>query len=104
MGVTEARQDFTRIVNEADTHGLPLFLVNFNKPRAVLIGYEAWEALMGKMEDLEDKVDALTHRSEPSRPIEDILSEIGEVTSDKPELPSTPHRTRREGVKASSGC
>jgi prevent-host-death family protein len=74
MGVTKARIAFTEIVNEADAHGEPIYLTNFNEPRAVLIGYEAWEALIERLEDLEDVVLFHARQDEPSRSIEDFLT------------------------------
>ena len=76
MGVTQARVAFTEIVNEANAHGEPVYLTNFNEPRAVLIGYEAWEALIERLEDLEDAVLFYTRRDEPIRPIEEFLADM----------------------------
>jgi prevent-host-death family protein len=76
MGVTKARVGFTEIVNQADTHGEPIYLTNFNEPRAVLIGYQAWEALIERLEDLEDAVLFHTRRDEPVRPLEEFLAEM----------------------------
>ena len=76
MGVTQARAAFTEIVNDADAHGEPVYLTNFNEPRAVLIGYEAWEALIERLEDLEDAVLFYSRQDEPLRPIEEFLADI----------------------------
>jgi len=76
MGVTKARTEFTEVVNGADAHGEPVYLVNFNEPKAVLIGYQAWEALMRRLEDLEDTLSIYRGREEPTRPLEDFLAEL----------------------------
>ena len=51
----------------------PIYLVNFNEPRAVLIGYQAWEDLMGRLEDL---VSICRGREEPTRPLDESLAEL----------------------------
>jgi len=79
VGVTKARVDFTEVVNEADSHGEPIYLTHFNEPRAVLIGYKAWEELVERLEDLEDAVAFHTRRGEPTRPIEEFLAALDEV-------------------------
>ena len=90
MGVTKARVGFTEVVNEADNHGEPIYLTNFNEPRAVLIGYKAWEALVERLEDLEDAVTFHMRRGEPSRSIEEFLVELEKVEeNDKAPLPAT---------------
>ncbi len=90
MGVTKARVSFTEVVNEADNHGEPIYLTNFNEPRAVLIGYKAWEALAERLEDLEDALTFHVRRGEPSRPIEEFLVELErEEENDKAPLPAT---------------
>lgn len=76
MGVTRARREFTAIVNRADEHREPVYLVNFNEPRAVLIGYQTWEGLMARLEDLEDLVSIYQGRTEPTRPLADVLNDI----------------------------
>ena len=76
MGVTRARREFTEVVNRADDHREPVYLVNFNEPRAVLIGYRAWEDLLGRLEDLEDLVSIYRGREEPTRPLDEFLSEL----------------------------
>lgn len=89
MGVTKARVSFTEVVNQADDHGEPIYLTNFNEPRAVLIGYKAWEALAERLEDLEDAVTFHVRRGEPSRPIEEFLVELEQEENDKAPLPAT---------------
>ena len=73
MGVTRVRRGFTDVVNRADEHSEPIYLVNFNEPRAVLVGYQAWEDLMGRLEDL---VSIYRGREEPTRPLDEFLAEL----------------------------
>ena len=54
----------------------PIYLVNFNEPRAVLIGYQAWEGLMGRLDALEDLVSICRGREEPTRPLDESLAEL----------------------------
>ena len=82
VGVTRARREFTEVVNQADVHGEPVYLVNFNEPKAVLIGFEAWETLMQRIEDLEDVISVYRGRDESTRPLADFLAEMeGKETS-----------------------
>ena len=45
MGVTNARQTFTELVSEADEDRVQVYVTHFGEPRAVIIGYEAFEQL-----------------------------------------------------------
>lgn len=76
LGVTKARQNFAELIGRADEHGEPTFIVHFNEPRAVVLGYEAYERLLAYLEDLEDTVAIYRGREEPARPLEDFLTEL----------------------------
>ena len=76
IGVTKARRNFTELVNQVDEHGEPVFITHLNEPRAVIIGYQAFERLMERLEDLEDMVAIYTGREEPARPFDEVWAEI----------------------------
>jgi prevent-host-death family protein len=76
MGVTNARQNFTELVSEADEHKEPMYVTHFGEPRAVIIGYEAFEELQQRLEDLEDMVAIYQAREEPRRPLDEVWAEI----------------------------
>lgn len=76
VGITSARHSLTELIQEADEHGKPVYITHFNEPRAVLIGYEVFEQLQQRLEDLEDMVAIYTGREEPTRPFEEFWAEI----------------------------
>jgi prevent-host-death family protein len=69
MGVTQARHNLAELVNQADEHGEPTYITHFSEPRAVLLGYQAFEQLLERLEDLEDMVAIYSGREEPTRPL-----------------------------------
>ncbi len=87
VGVTKARHEFTELVNQADEHGEPIYLVHFNEPRAVLIGYQAFERLLSRLEDLEDMVAIYSGREEPTRPFDDVWAELEQETENYDRTP-----------------
>lgn len=89
MGVTNARQNFTDLVSEADEHGEPVYVTHFGEPRAVIIGYEAFEQLQQRLEDLEDIVAIYQGREEPRR----LLGEAWEEIRAESELQRIPEPT-----------
>ncbi len=72
--VSEARQRFTELVRDLD--GTPLYVTLHGKPRAVLIRYDVFEALLEKVEDLQDSLDVLRRRGEPTRDFKDVMAEL----------------------------
>jgi hypothetical protein len=62
-------------------------LASFNEPKAVLLGYQAFERLLEHLEDLEDTVAIYQGREEPARPFEEFLAEL--EAEEHETLPST---------------
>lgn len=87
VGVTNARRNFTALVTQADEHGEPVFITHRNEPRAVIIGYQAFERLMERLEDLEDMVAIYAGREEPARPFEEVWAEIQEAGAEEHVMP-----------------
>ena len=76
MGVSKVRKGLAEVVNQANEHGEPVYLTNFNEPVAVLIGYEAFEGILSRLEDLEDIAAIYAGREEPTRPFDEAWAEI----------------------------
>jgi prevent-host-death family protein len=75
ISTSKIRRKMAEVVNQADEHGEPIYLTNYDEPKAVLIGYQAWEALMERMEDMEDALSLYERRGESARPFEEYLAE-----------------------------
>ncbi|MDZ7296288.1 MAG: type II toxin-antitoxin system Phd/YefM family antitoxin [candidate division KSB1 bacterium] len=76
MPISDARQKITEVVEAVATDGEPVYITHYSRPRAVLVGYEDYEALLSRLEDLEDLLSIRQGHEEPSRPYEEFLAEI----------------------------
>jgi prevent-host-death family protein len=76
VGVSKVRKNLSEVVTQANEYGEPVYLTNFNEPVAVLIGYEAFEELLSRLDDLEDIVAIYAGREEPTRPFEEAWAEM----------------------------
>lgn len=45
LGVAEARNRLPRLLSEMDADSEEVVILRYNKPRAVLVAWERWEAL-----------------------------------------------------------
>jgi prevent-host-death family protein len=79
INITEARQRFTDLVRELGES--PVYVTVHGKPRAVVVRYDVFEALLEKIEDLEDNLDVLARRGGPVRDFEEAMAEIERVPS-----------------------
>lgn len=52
--VSELKTRLGTYMSELEEQGVPLYVTQHGKPRAVLTRYEDYEALLRKLEDLED--------------------------------------------------
>ena len=52
--VSELKTRLATAIADLDAKGVPIYVTQHGKPKAVLVGYEDYEALLGKIEDLED--------------------------------------------------
>ncbi len=77
--VSELKIKLGTLMAELEEQGVPLYVTQHGKPRAVLASYDEYEALLKKVEDLEDlldcKVDVVTESSLSPYIREDILKE-----------------------------
>ncbi len=63
--VSELKTNLARIVAQLEARGVPIYVTQHGKPKAVLVNYEEYEALLEKLDDLED---ALAMRQALSNP------------------------------------
>lgn len=52
--VTELKVKLGALMAELEGQGIPLYVTQYGKPKAVLTRYDEYEALLKKVEDLED--------------------------------------------------
>ena len=52
--VSELKVKLGALMAELDSFGVPLYITQYGKPKAVLTRYDEYEALVKKVEDLED--------------------------------------------------
>lgn len=62
--ITEARQNLSGLVDEARHH--EVFILKHGRRVAVLISVEAYEAALGRIEQLEDENSVLRYRLNPT--------------------------------------
>ncbi len=52
--VSELKVKLGALMAELEVQGIPLYVTQYGKPKAVLTRYDEYEALLKKVEDLED--------------------------------------------------
>lgn len=76
MPVTDLRQKITSVLKELGESGRPLYITQYGRPKAVLLSYQGYEALIRELEDLEDSLSIYEGKEEPSRPYEEFIAEV----------------------------
>ena len=69
--VSELKAKLASIVAQLGAEGVPVYVTQHGKPKAVVVKYEEYEAMLEKMDDLED---ALAMQQAFSRPQEEAMS------------------------------
>jgi len=69
--VSELKIRLGALMAELEEQGIPLYVTQYGKPKAVLTRYDEYEALLKKVEDLEDM---LTMKESLSAPEEEAVS------------------------------
>ena len=69
--VSELKANLARVVAQLEARGVPVYVTQHGKPKAVLVKYEEYEALLEKLDDLED---ALAMQQALSSPQEEAMS------------------------------
>jgi len=76
MGATKVRRHFTEILNHIGEAEEPLYITHRGEPRAVLVGYDQFERLIERLEDLYDLLEIYEASHEPTRPLEEFMAEL----------------------------
>lgn len=76
LGVSEARQNLPELVEEADDHRDELTILRYSEPKAVLIGYERFQQILDRLDDLEDMLAIYQTRGEPARSLDEVREEL----------------------------
>jgi len=72
--VSELKVKLGALMAELEGQGIPLYITQYGKPKAVLARYDEYETLLKKVEDLEDMLamkDALSAPEEEAISLED---------------------------------
>jgi prevent-host-death family protein len=69
--VSELKVKLGALMTELEEQGVPLYVTQHGKPKAVLARYDEYEALLRKLEDLED---LFTMKESLSAPDEEAVS------------------------------
>ena len=75
--VSELKVKLGTLMAELEEQGVPLFVTQHGKPKAVLTRYDEYEALLRKLEDMEDLLsmkDSLSAPEEEAVSLEDYES------------------------------
>lgn len=75
ISATDLRERMEEILRSAAGEPEPLYITYRGRPIAVLMGYEHFEALWERLEDLSDVVAIYERRNEPRRPFREYLAE-----------------------------
>ena len=76
--VSDLRRDAGRLLRQVCEGEEPIYITQHGRPKAVLLGYEAYEHLVAQLEDLADLAVMRERAKEPARPFEEFLEELGE--------------------------
>jgi len=69
--VSELKVKLGELIAELEERGVPLYVTQHGKPKAVLARYDEYEALLRKVEDLED---LLAMKESLAAPEEEVIS------------------------------
>jgi prevent-host-death family protein len=75
MPVTDLRQNITTVLKALEESGQPLYITQYGRPKAVLLSYREYEALIRELEDLEDSLCIYEGKDEPTKSLEEVLAE-----------------------------
>jgi len=76
--ISDLRRNAARLLKQTAESAEPIYITQYGRPKAVLLGYEAYERLMAQLEDLADLANTRERSDEPARPFTEFLQEIGE--------------------------
>ncbi len=76
--VSDLRRDTARLLQRVGESDEPVYITQHGRPKAILLGYQAYEHLMAQLEDLADLASIRERADEPVRPFAEFLQEINE--------------------------
>lgn len=76
--VSDLRRNAARLLKHTGESAEPIYITQHGRPKAVLMGYEAYEHLVSQLEDLADLSSIRERVDEPTRPFTEFLQEISE--------------------------
>jgi prevent-host-death family protein len=65
--VSELKTKLSALMSELNEKGVPLYVTQHGKPKAVLASYDEYEALTKKLEDLEDLLAMMESLTAPEK-------------------------------------
>ncbi len=65
--VSELKANLAGLIAQLDAESVPIFMTQRGKPKAVLVQYEEYEALLARLDDLEDALAMRETLSSPSK-------------------------------------
>lgn len=75
VSASDLRQRMEEVLRTAVEQPDPQYITYRSRPIAVIMGYEHFEALMERLEDLSDVVAIYERRGEPRRPFAEYLAD-----------------------------
>ena len=80
LPVREVRQNISRLLDEAEAGHEPVMITRYGRPTGYLIGYEALNRLLERLEDLEDirmmREVEIEWRTVGGQPFAEVLAEV----------------------------
>ncbi len=73
--ISDLRRDTARLLKQVGETAEPIYITQYGRPKAVLLGYEAYERMMAQLEDLADLASIRERKDEPARPFAEFLQE-----------------------------
>lgn len=80
LPVREVRENMSSLLDEAETSNEPVMITRYGRPAGYLIGYQALNRLLERLEDLEDirvmRETEAEWRTTGGRPFADVMTEV----------------------------
>jgi len=76
--ISDLRRKTSRLLQHTDESDEPVYITQYGRPKAVLLGYQAYERLMAQLEDVADLAAIRERADEQARPFTEFLQEIAE--------------------------
>lgn len=76
--ISDLRRKTSRLLQRTDESDEPIYITQYGRPKAVILGYQAYERLMAQLEDMADLAAIHERADEPARPFTEFLQKIAE--------------------------